>query len=279
MRSRVRFEARVVGQVQVDPKDHLSFTDEEVRDRDLSGARLVSLASVGSRFVGCRFERMRVRSVSLGAGMALSEYVDCSFDGSRMTTVLGGYARLVRCSFRSVDLRDWGTDHLEFIDCVFTGRIRSTVFWGSPPAGSQQRYEGQVRWLNQQGRAEPAGYRELALRSHNEFTGNDFSGADLLDVSFRRGIDLARQRLPTGDDYLYLPRARATLDRAVAELARCPDEDLRPRVVKFLTNVIARETDDGQEQLLLRESTFAKRGPRPHVTEAFKLLRLAAEAT
>jgi hypothetical protein len=35
----------------------------------------------------------------------------------------------------------------------------------------------------------------------------------LIDVSFRTGIDLSQQRLPSGPDYLYLPNAAETMRR------------------------------------------------------------------
>jgi hypothetical protein len=55
---------------------------------------------------------------------------------------------------------------------------------------------------------------EALGRRSNEFRGNDFSGMDLLDVGFRTGIDLSLQRLPTGEQYVYLPEAERTLERA-----------------------------------------------------------------
>src|SRR3712207_5663627 len=99
--------ARVVGHVTVNPDERMSFKHAHVTDGDFSGHRLVALSAIGSRFERCRFERLRVEDASLGSGTEVSEYIECSFDGSRMALSVGGFARFVRCSFRKVDFREW----------------------------------------------------------------------------------------------------------------------------------------------------------------------------
>ena len=42
------------------------------------------------------------------------------------------------------------------------------------------------------------------MRERNGFIGNDLSSADLVDVDFRGGIDLTKQILPSGPDYIYI---------------------------------------------------------------------------
>lgn len=110
------------------------------------------------------------------------------------------------------------------------------------------------------------------LRPVNEFHGNDFSGAELIDVSFR-GIDLSRRRLPTGDGYLYLPDAEAATERALALIGDRPEG---PEVEKFLRGTLGREIAFGQRQLLLRQADFGKKGEDPRTLTAFALLRQAA---
>jgi hypothetical protein len=274
----MRVEARVVGQVVINPEEHLTFEHEVVRDADLSGRRLVSFHSIGSRFERCRFERMRIESISFGAGVEVSEYLDCSFDGSRFKRVGGGYSRFVRCSFRDIDFQDWDSDYTELVDCVFTGRLRSAQFWGAPlPIKARPRYESYVRRRERRGDgAPPDAVRALMLRESNEFHGNDFSGADLIEVYFRGGVDLTAQRLPTGGDYLYLPDPRATIDRALALLDERPPDDLTPKVEFLLRDVLGRDLDQGQRQLFLRESDFgSRRGVPAHISVAFDLLRKA----
>jgi hypothetical protein len=59
--------------------------------------------SVGeSTLTRCRFENMKIDYFCFGAGVEMSEYVDCVFDGSRIKAMSPGRARFVRCSFRNV---------------------------------------------------------------------------------------------------------------------------------------------------------------------------------
>ena len=50
--------------------------------------------------------------------------------------------------------------------------------------------------------------------SRNEIEDNDFSRAKLIDVAFRTGVDLTKQRLPSGPECTYLDVAASAL-RAV----------------------------------------------------------------
>jgi hypothetical protein len=101
---------------------------------DYSGRRLASLSVRGSRFERCRFDRMRAKAVAFSTGYDLTEYLDCTFDGARFPSVIAGFSRFVRCSFRDVDINGLGDDYLELVDCVFTGTLRSTVFRGCTAA-------------------------------------------------------------------------------------------------------------------------------------------------
>jgi uncharacterized protein YjbI with pentapeptide repeats len=251
-----------------EPGDVLILDHVSEVGADYSGRRLAKLTVRGSRFERCRFDRMRAKAVSFSAGFDETEYVDCSFDGVRFPWVLAGFSRFVRCSFRDADIKGFGDDYLELVDCVFTGKLRNSVFWGSAPQPTaEKRYQSDLKFFAREGRPEPAGYRELARRPSNEFYGNDFSGAELIGVSFR-GIDLSRQRLPTGDGYLYLPDAEATIERALAMIGDRADG---PGIESFLRGSLGRELSFGQRQLLLREADFPKRA------NAFALLREAAD--
>jgi uncharacterized protein YjbI with pentapeptide repeats len=255
--------------------DRLTFEHAEVFGEDFSGFR-GSLAVVGSRFERCLFERMRVDDASLGAGVEQSEYVDCSFDRSRLTPHGGGYSRFVRCCFRDVIIRSWDCYHVELVDCVFTGTLRSVRFWTRTPAEWRYiEYEDYVRFSLKEGRGQPPdSVRELMLRADNEFHGNDFSGANLIKADFRGGIDLSAQRLPSGDGYLYVPDAPDAIDRALALVDQRVPSELAPDVVRFLRDVLGREVEMGQHQLLLRDTDFASRKVvPPDIVAAFDLLR------
>lgn len=158
------------------------------------------------------------------------------------------------------------------MDCTFTGKITGLQMRGVP-YGAQNRYEASLKSFARQGKPEPPGYRELALRPSNEIHGNDFAGAELIGVSFRFGVDLTAQKLPTGDDYLYLPDAEAAVRRAVAA-AEQDSSELAGKAKFFLEDVLQREIDYGQRQLLVRPKNFErKKAIPPHVLLAVELLR------
>ena len=144
--------------------DPLVIDGESLIHEDYSGIRLQNLSVIGSSFDHCSFERISVKSASLGSGRRLSVYRDCSFDGARMQFFAGGVCRFERCSFRDVVLRRWFCIEVEFVNCVFSGRLIGSVFNGTVPEGDRE-------WVG----------REL-----NEFWGNDFSQTSLEDVGFRR---------------------------------------------------------------------------------------------
>ena len=144
------------------------------------------------------------------------------------------------------------------VDCVFSGRLEEVVFNGTVPL--EKRY--------------------FLHREHNEFHGNDFSGVDLIDVAFRRGIDLTQQRLPTGPQYLYLPDAAAALAYAQAEVAKWQgDAELRKTALGWI-GTCQYEARDGQRQLFLRADDYYGLSPRETeaVDKLFGLLRSHASA-
>jgi hypothetical protein len=166
----------------------------------------------------------------------------------------GGFTRYVRCTFRNVELRDWTCFETEFIDCVFTGRLRKCIFNGTP-------LEDDRAWLG---------------REKNEFRGNDFSGAELIDVAFRTGINLDLQRLPSGPDYLYVPDAAAAIERAKRGLAQWkPDTELQ-RLAMVIVTVKANAVAEGQRQFLMHLPDYYKgsrKFPREVVDKVVSLFR------
>lgn len=237
------------------PEDALLTVDhEQVRGRDYSGRKLFSFCAIGSRFEACRFDKVDIDDGSFGAGREMSEYIDCSFDGAQIRGC-GTYVRFVRCSFRNVILRDWLCFSVEMIDCIFSGRMRGAFFNGTVPERNRQNVH----------------------RERNEFHGNDFSAMDLIDVDFRTGIDLTQQRLPTGPDYLYLPNAAVTVERAKSDIARWQDSKLKEQALSFVDIQDEQVNKGGQRQLLLRASTYGS-ASREMIDAVFAVLRKNANA-
>ncbi|MFI5898416.1 hypothetical protein ACIA5D_50940 [Actinoplanes sp. NPDC051513] len=216
---------------------------------DYSRRTIDQFAAVGATFEDCHFDRTRIKDAAFGAGAEISRYVRCSFDGVGLTA-LGGFTRFEGCTFRNLRVTKVSPDYLEFVDCVFRGRITGLRLWGAPLDG-ELRYSLWARL----GRPEPRGLRDLMLRARNEIYGNDFTETTRLDVEFRFGVDLTTQRLPTGDDYLYLPEAEKALLHALAETASSA-----PEATGFLQDLLDREVHRGQRQLFLRPDTFRTAG-------------------
>lgn len=214
--------------------DELLLHGARLEGEDFSGRRLryVSIAN-GAHLVRCDFSRVRIKGGGLGGGLVPSEYVECRFDGSRLSKVLPGRATFIGCSFRDVRIDDLRCLEAQFIDCVFTGLLRTVTFDAVP--------------------TQP----DAALgRTRNEYRGNDLSGATLEDVAFRGGIDLALQRLPTGPDYVIVRDAPSRLS-AVRDQVRLWPKDLRQRAETTLS-VLESECRTGQRDLFLNRSLLGR---------------------
>jgi hypothetical protein len=233
----VSFEAHPVGKTKIDESQRVVLDHLELRGVDFSGRNLVQFAASGSRLEACRFDSAEIEDGSFGAGRDTSEYVECSFDGARIRFGPGGYAPFVRRSFRDVDLRDWYCFAVELIDCTFTGRLRKAFFNGTVPEDK----------------------RSNAGRERNEFRGNDLSAMTLIDVAFRTGIDLTQQKPPAGTDYIYVPNAHETVQRAHASVIGWDDLGLRQPAMK-LVDLLAQDIAAGQRQLFLRPADYTKLG-------------------
>lgn len=227
------------------------FQHEVVRDGDFTGRALPRFSASASVFESCRFDSARLKSVSFGAGTTMSTYRNCSFDNADLDVTPGGFARFESCTFRGTRIRDWRCFAVELVDCVFTGRIDTAFFNGTVP-------EEDRRYLS---------------RSVNEFHGNDFSGADLVDVAFRTGIDLTQQRLPSGPGYVYIPDAVAVSGELRRRVVTLEDLELRK---KLMPHVLGLEMDveAGQHQVLI---TSAGLGRDDRVRAV--LLRMIEEAS
>lgn len=210
---------------------------------------MLQFSAEGARLERCAFDGAVIESASFGAGRMASEYVGCSFDGAKIRMGPGGYARFVDCVFGSAVIENWFCFAVEMVGCSFSGRLRKAVFNGTVP--SEMRAE--------------------AGRSANQFEGNDFSRARLADVSFRTGIDLSRQSLPSGPEYTYLEDAGLAVRRARQEFNAWGDPEDKKRAGGVL-RVMEEDVAAGQSQLLIRVEDYP-RGSR----SAIRALLAAAQ--
>ncbi len=125
--------------------------------------------------------------------------------------------------------------YARFVDCTFSGTLRKVVFNGSV-------------------RADKSG---VFGRDVNEFRGDDFSRAKSVDVAFRTGSDLDQQRLPGGDEYVFLEDAPEAVRRARAAFEGWDDLVARD-CAKGVLHVMERNIAQGQMQLLMRADDFPR---------------------
>jgi hypothetical protein len=176
-----------------------------------------------------------LRQMSFASGRVPSKYLECKFDRTHFKRVVLGQARFERCSFLNVDIRSLFSHAAEFIDCVFSGSLSASSFYGRVFSSEQ----------------------EDTARVTNEFHGNDFSAMKMSDVGFLHGIDLSQQRLPVGDNYLYLRDAARALALLREKHLQSSPSSYRETVFKFLTRCET-EVAEGQTQLFLCKDSEAE---------------------
>lgn len=105
-----------------------------------------------------------------------TRYLNCSFNRATITSIAPGHARFEDCTFIDTDFTQFFSHTVELVNCEISGIVRMAFFNGTVPPDDVVKLGRKV----------------------NEFRGNDFSGATLVDVVFRTGIDLSLQKLPAG---------------------------------------------------------------------------------
>jgi hypothetical protein len=226
-------KAKPVGRADLPDDARVVLDHLQVRGQDYSARRIIQFTTIGSRLVKCRFDNVTIDAAQFGCGRQTSEFVDCTFNGARIVMGPGGLSRFIGCTFQNVELRQWICFAVEVIDCTFGGELRMAIFNGTISSE----------------------LRDLAGRDRNEFSGNDFSAMDLINVTFRTGIDLTRQRLPRGRSYLYLPDAAGALGHARSAVMMWQDLGLRRPALAIVDGLLA-DVRGGQRQLLLRPKDY-----------------------
>lgn len=180
---------------------------------DLSRTRFDNYAASDTVFSQCDFRHARINAGILGAD-AETVYRDCRFDSARLAGVDALFARFERCTFDNANIKGLRAVSAEFVECHFAGRVEQVAFAGTP---------------------DPRVARAISsFRTTNEFRGNDFREAELIDCMFIRGIDMATQLWPASDSYVRLDHLRERLLRARAEVARWQDNSSREEALSML---------------------------------------------
>jgi hypothetical protein len=244
------FSVRRVGRIQISGQDRVVLSNQQLVAQDFRGLDLLQFSAEGARLERCAFDGSVIESGSFGAGRATSEYVDCSFSDAKIHMGPGGYARFVDCTFENVAIDNWFCFAVELVGCTFSGQLRKAVFNGCVPPEK----------------------RDVAGRATNQFEGNDFSRVKLVDVAFRTGIDLSKQRLPSGQEYTFLADAPSAVRRARIAFNALDDQEAKKRVRGVLA-VMEEDVAAGQGQLLIRVDDY----PRASRSSIRQLLHAALD--
>jgi len=211
------------------------FESATVRRVNFSGVRFEAFLTRGSTFTECDFSRIKSGTYRSDlSSVPPSVYSDCRFDRADLRAFDPGAARFERCSFRGSKIDGWNTTEAEFVDCTFAGRINQARFWGQPYGVLADRLE----------------------RTINEFRGNDFSGADLWDVSFVKGIDIDAQRWPAGAEYIRLDRMQERLNQVRRQVVHWANPHARQEALIML-QVLQEDVELNQNALFARRATLS----------------------
>jgi uncharacterized protein YjbI with pentapeptide repeats len=218
---------------------------------DFRRARFGRFDLDGCTFIACDFRGLRLdeRFQPLFSTRPRSVFRGCRFDGADLRRIVPQGSRFERCSFDDARLDGWRPFLAEFVDCRFAGTLTRVTFAGSPPAQDRKTLD--------------------PPRDRNELRGNDFRDAELVDVVFTYGVDLAAQRLPDDERYVRLDGFARRLSGARREIGRWDDPAERAAARAFC-EVLAATWREQDEVIALRVSPGAKASPRTqvHVWEA-----------
>jgi len=205
---------------------------------------------------GCLFDRCDFRGLKLDRRLAplfvalpRSVFRNCNFDGADLRRALLGQSRFERCTFDDARIDGSQAESAEFIDCRFAGPLDGVTFYGAP-SGPQAK------------RLDPP-------RRRNEFRGNDFRDAELLDASFVAGIDMDSQRFPDDELHVRVDDFQRRLAKARAEVKQWYERERAPALV-MLATLTARWRD--QDVVVARRWTPRIKAPDRVQARVWELL-------
>lgn len=205
------------------------FDDPRVRDiRVMNGATVVR-----STFAG-----LRIVDGSFGGGLQMSELVDCTFDGCRLSIPVPGRVRFTRCRFVNVWMSTWICRNAEFDSCSFSGKLSKVVFDAALLPSE----------------------RVSLGRESNMYRNNDFRDCVFRDVSFRGGVNLDPGLMPVEEGGIFLPDAAGALSHAldrVADIGDLAAEKWARDILKIDMDVVER----GQRQVYYSKADLASSKP------------------
>ncbi len=238
------------------------FAEAEVSGVDFREARIGLFAAYHSTFEDCDFTGARFAATHFGLTGAgegqwdgrrwpQTVYRRCDFTRVRFPTgnTFWGNARFEQCLFDRAKLRGMSFTHeAEFVACTFRGKIQDVNFWGRPT----DRIEALGRDLN-------------------EFTGNDFTGAELVGVAFRH-IDLRAQRFPGPPGHAVLDHMSDRVTATLAVVETWPDSPAKQDIQFHLRFGRERALQDNADMALVTDWWIGAEVPPVLRAEVFALL-------
>jgi hypothetical protein len=196
-----------------------------------------------ANFVACDFRGLKLdeRYVPFFTTRPRSVFTSCKFDGADLRQISPEGTRFEKCSFDDAKLDGWTPARAEFVECRFAGKVVGVTFTGKP--------------------AGPGSTRIDPVRTKNEFRGNDFRDAQLIDTVFVFGINLDQQRWPDTDDYVRLDKFHRRLEAARADILGWEQGDIRTGALAMLQS-LAQRWQDQRDIVAMRVSPAVKAGPR-----------------
>jgi hypothetical protein len=230
-KQKAKVRARAVGRVPPSHVNQLTIDSESRTDVVFENVRWDVISVIASNLVRCTFKDVHAESVNLGDGLTQSTYTDCIFEGCDFAFGAIGNARFTRCSFNRCRLFNLLGTKLEMINCTFPEtRIKKAVFHRIFASAVPGR----------------------AARNSNEFSGNDFSTADFIDVDFRGGIELATQVLPGGPEYIFVADTRLASELAHELNGELVQGSPDAKRLQSIRRMLEHDHSTGQKQQLLR---------------------------
>jgi hypothetical protein len=196
------------------PAGEVSFRKAVIEGVDFRGTRWDDFSAAGSLFVDCDFREARFTHAGFGSISGQTTFRRCRFDAADLRNADPAATRFEDCRFDDAHIEEWRCFLTEVVACRFTGRLVKVIFSGRP-------------WG-------PGADKLRPRRTVNDFYENDFRTADLIDCAFVNGIDISRQSMPAGEDYVYIDRAPQRIARAKRLISEWPDASARKQALVLL---------------------------------------------
>ncbi len=110
-------------------------------------------------------------------------------------------------------------------------------------------------------------------RTTNEFRGNDFRDVDLIQCSFKGGIDISLQLWPEKDTYIRLDRAQERIAKASEIVSSWSDQADARRLALIMLQVYSSSGFEEQEVIFARRDDLDDTVPRDLSDQVWSLVK------